>query len=664
MPAHAAALHAERAALLERAGRFDEAVQACALALSAGGVDLAVLRRLLRLQHRRGDHAAALAVLQQIAQALPEGPARAEAYARAGALCERNLSDEARAIELHALASAADPAALLPLAARARLSVWAGRFGEAATIFEQLAGATVQGERLRALRWAAALRAHRTGERDAAAERYRALLAEAPGDLPAMASLLELLDLPGAGVERTTLHERAELRGRLAGYCQDPRVSAQLRARAAEDRLAAGEREQGIADYRRALALNPNDRLALDALEQTLRAGGERQQLADHLAFRSGCEDGDMRSALLLQRAELLAEDGKHDEAEAVRREALEPHAGLPPAAAAPAGGPPPAAPPASIAELRAQLTTSRLAPESFRALAAAFERAGNADAASCAVAVLVGLGLATPDEKAAHDSTVAGPLPAELSPLADDRPLLGEGDEGPGRELLRASAPALSRALPTELAGRADRVKGDNPVRRLCAAIARALGLPQEPALFAARSEPGLVIATATEPPGLLVGSEVPRRFTPRQQRFLYARAIAHLRARSQALVGLPPAKLRQVLAELVRACAPPGPKDPALPPPDHALGEKLRATIPDAPRAKLAPLAAQVAREGLSSTDDLALGLRETAERTALVLCGDPAAALSIVAQECPGGLARPEVARLARFAVSDAFLALRAR
>ena len=53
------------------------------------------------------------------------------------------------------------------------------------------------------------------------------------------------------------------------------------------------------------------------------------------------------------------------------------------------------------------------------------------------------------------------------------------------------------------------------------------------------------------------------------------------------------------------------------------------------------------------------LPLAIRETAERTALVICGDPAAALSIVLAECPGGLDRPEVARLARFAVSEQYL-----
>ncbi|MFL5275373.1 MAG: hypothetical protein ACJ79T_02790, partial [Myxococcales bacterium] len=77
---------------------------------------------------------------------------------------------------------------------------------------------------------------------------------------------------------------------------------------------------------------------------------------------------------------------------------------------------------------------------------------------------------------------------------------------------------------------------------------------------------------------------------------------------------------------------------------------------------RGRLAPLAARAASEAPATFETLALALRETAERTGLVICGDPAAALSIVAAECPGGLDRPEVARLARFAISEPYLAIR--
>jgi hypothetical protein len=46
------------------------------------------------------------------------------------------------------------------------------------------------------------------------------------------------------------------------------------------------------------------------------------------------------------------------------------------------------------------------------------------------------------------------------------------------------------------------------------------------------------------------------------------------------------------------------------------------------------------------------------------ALAICGDPAAAISIVCSEVQGGLEKPEVARLARFAVSEAHVTLRGR
>ena len=79
---------------------------------------------------------------------------------------------------------------------------------------------------------------------------------------------------------------------------------------------------------------------------------------------------------------------------------------------------------------------------------------------------------------------------------------------------------------------------------------------------------------------------------------------------------------------------------------------------------RSRLAEPAARLAAEETVDWEALALGMRESAERVALALCGDPAAAISIVSREVQGGLERPEVWRLARFAISDSYLSLRAR
>jgi tetratricopeptide (TPR) repeat protein len=296
-------------------------VLACALALSSGGGDLAVLRRLHRLQLRRGDLQAALAALVQIAAALPEGPGRAEACARAAELCEWRLGEQRRALALYQEALAADPGARLALAGVARLAAREGRAAEAAAALEKLAEASSGRERAAALRQAIALRAHRTGEPEKAAALSRRLLADDANDLPAAASLLHALaGEPNAAAAR----ERAGLRARLAAECRDPLMAAVLCAGAAEDWLASGDRDRGIADYRRALVHNPHDRRVLDAVEEALRGGEVRRLLAEHLAFRCEHEEPRIKAACSLQRAELLAEDGDLAGAAAAFRAALD----------------------------------------------------------------------------------------------------------------------------------------------------------------------------------------------------------------------------------------------------------------------------------------------------------------------------------------------------
>ena len=946
-PERAAALQAERAAVLEIEGRIDEAVQACAQALALAGVDLAVLRRLARLQLRRGDHAAALAVLVQIAEAVPEGNPRAEAYGRAAELAEWRVGDARKAIELYRLAAQAHPQAAFAWAQLARLLAWTAKHEEAAQAFEQLAtAAQSSSERNEARRWSASLYTHRAAQPGKAVALLRALIADLPGDLEGMAELIALL-----AQEKTTevRHERAELRGRLASRCQDPRVAALLRAESAEDRLAAGERDQGIAEYRRALALNPQDRVALDTVEEALRSSGQRLLLAEHLSFRTAFADHETRAALALQQAEIFTEEGRINEAGAAYRQALasdpdsllavkgarhiaelqgdkqevmrllareaalardpgvaagamveaallaadmgdraeavqhlstvlendpgnseaalklrgmlgdeapktlaeiyerigqeqqdpklgalawtqaahlklvelndaagaffaagralardaenaralelradaaeasgrpqeaadalqkrlsmsngdarneawklrlgrlfaelgEPDKALPllgasletleaplllklapgarslrpaeaarlyrrllevfpePADPAPTrvqlatftdelaraymalGQPEEAllafkravaleprnraalrhvadlsmqrAPDDAIAAHRALLEMTPPALESLHALFGLFSAQGRSDAAFCVASTLAGVSGATPEERALVEANAAKPPPVELPQLADNAALHAPGDDGAARALLAAAAAEVARALPTGTNGRGAQVKGDNPVRRVVAAIARALAIP-EPQLFLARNEPAIVAPIAGETDGLLVGAEVPKRYAPRQQRFLYARALAHIRRGTHAVAGLPAARLAAVVSELIRLTAPSGTDLSRLPPADAALSELLARQVSAEARARLAPLSARAAAELPTNWEPLALGIRESAERTGLAVAGDPGAAIAIVAGECQGGLDRPEVARLVRFAVSEAFLATR--
>ncbi|HET9754248.1 MAG TPA: tetratricopeptide repeat protein, partial [Myxococcales bacterium] len=315
-----------------------------------------------------------------------------------------------------------------------------------------------------------------------------------------------------------------------------------------------------------------------------------------------------------------------------------------------------------AIAAQRAWLRLSS-APEPLHALVKLFLAAQKPDAAFCAAAALSSLHLETPEERAIYEAEAKKPPPVELPQLADGPALRAEGDEGPARELLAAAAAELALALPTEMgAGRGALVKGDNPVRRVVAALARALGMP-EPQLFLARGEPGAVTPVAGERAGLLVGAEVPRRFSSRQQRFLYARALAHIRRGTHPLAACSAARLATTAGELIRLAAPHGTDFSQLPRGDAGVAEALARHIGPQARARLAELAARAA---VAETDweALALGIRESAERAGLVICADPAAALAIVSGEAQGGLEKPEVSRLVRFAVGDAFLAARAR
>ena len=704
--ARSAAVHAERAAVLEVLGRLDESAQCCSEAVAQGGADLAVLRRLARVQLRRRDWKAAVDALTQVAAVASDGAARAEVLCRAAEIAEWNADDASRALELYAAAADAHAGATKPLAHLARLHTWMGHLPHAAVAYEQLAErSTMAAEQSEALRWAAILRSR--ADRGAAVSLWRKVLAGAAGDSDAVASLLQLaIGDPSPGA-RT---ERAELRAKLATRCADPRVAALLRVEAAREHMAAGQIEDGIAEYRRALALNPADRIALDGVEQALRTAGRPELLAEHLAFRSAYADSASRAALALEQGELLEQAGHLDAAAVAYRQALEGDPGSRLAkrgarrvadriadrhARAKDGAGPPdhALEPGRLVE--AALLAQHLDAEQFlrevpanddlpvpgiaaqdaqRApeqaiseplLHEMFTRAqaeGRSDAALAVASVLTALGIASADERAVYEQFAAQLPPAELPRVTEDDRLLAADDRGASRDLLAAGAAELNRALHVNLSGRGDRIRGDNPVRRICAAIARALGI-EEPALYVAKREPGIVVPTATDPAGLLVGLEVPKRYQARQQRFLYARALAHIRRGTHPLATMAPDRLRQVVAELVRIAAPPGTDTSQLPARDAPLAHALEAAIRPGVRGRLAPLAARAAAEAANAADALRLAMRETAERTALLLCGDPAAGLAIALAEAPGGLERPEIARLVRFAVSDAYLALRA-
>jgi hypothetical protein len=115
-------------------------------------------------------------------------------------------------------------------------------------------------------------------------------------------------------------------------------------------------------------------------------------------------------------------------------------------------------------------------------------------------------------------------------------------------------------------------------------------------------------------------------------------------------------------VVGEMLRLLLPPGSDLSRLPPGDATLLQTLGRQLGPEARARLLPLAERAMAELPTNWDPLVLGIRETAERAGLLACADPAAAIGLVAAEAQGGLDKTEVARLVRFAVSEAHLQAR--
>ena len=97
-------------------------------------------------------------------------------------------------------------------------------------------------------------------------------------------------------------------------------------------------------------------------------------------------------------------------------------------------------------------------------------------------------------------------------------------------------------------------------------------------------------------------------------------------MRRATHPLAALPPDRVGRVVAELIRLVVPAASGDAHLPPPDGALAKALEGSVPPEARARLADVAGQVLAQSRQEWEQLSFAMRETAERTALVLCGDP--------------------------------------
>jgi tetratricopeptide (TPR) repeat protein len=646
-----AALALEQAEILAGQGRIEEASAACRQALASDPDSLLALKGARRIAELKGDKdevARLLAKESSLARNLEAMLASATMAAEAGQ-GEEAIARLSSVLE-------ADPANA-EAADKLRRLLGEDAASSLASLWERIGHAHADA-RLAALAWIQAGRIQLRELEDAPAAFFAAgrALSRDPENLEALELRADAGEAAGRARDAAEALERRLARNG-GGVLADG-----WKLRLGKLHAQAGEAAKALP------LLGP----ALDALEPATLinlASGVHSLPADDAirlyrrvldAFEAGSEEGPTSAELAAWCEGLgsrLLEQGEREQALLAFRRALRHEPGNVPALRQISE----LGTPEEAVEAQQALFAAHPSPEPIRALARLHDLHGRSDAAFCASAVLAGLESAGAEERAVYEMTASQPPPVDLPRIPDGPAVHAVGDEGPARDLFAAAMPELARAFATDMnGGRGALVKGDNPVRRVVAAIARALGMP-EPQIHLARAEPAIVAPLAAETAGILVGAEVPKRWSPRQQRFLYARALAHIRRGSQAVAPLPPERLAALAGELARFA---GVDLSSLAPPDPALAERLARFLGPETLSRLAEPAARLAAEEAVDWEALALGMRESAERVALALCGDPAAAISIVSREVQGGLERPEVCRLARFAISDSYLSLRAR
>jgi len=270
------------------------------------------------------------------------------------------------------------------------------------------------------------------------------------------------------------------------------------------------------------------------------------------------------------------------------------------------------------------------------------------------------------------------GAAPAELRLAAAIAPELRDrvavpGATGAVAHLLTLLSPWLEGIFPADLSRRgatlADRAMPPRApaLRGALAAAARALGTRPFATFLVARAGVDVALEN-TRPPSLVAAADV-ETLPPAALAFVAARAL-DLIVHGWTLAGKFAPRDLGILLELACRFAGGSPRPFGLPAERAgAFLAALEASVPPTVRESAAALAPDAARE-LTDLDPraFAAALRRTANRVAVLYCGDPGAALAALAGAEPEPVepARafgiPDLRDLALFALSDPFLDLR--
>jgi hypothetical protein len=240
---------------------------------------------------------------------------------------------------------------------------------------------------------------------------------------------------------------------------------------------------------------------------------------------------------------------------------------------------------------------------------------------------------------------------------------LRAPGDRGPLADVVAIAGDAIAAALDAPRAHRGPPLRADHPFRRVLAELGRAFEVPEHE-LYG--SPPGRLDVEPGPPWALRIGSDLARRTTGREQRFLLGRVVARLRSRSCLAELLPPEALAAWALAAARCAEGAADGDGDAERLARELGRRARRALAEPARALLARPPDPEAWRAAAA---------RTADRAGLVLCGDVPTAIELMLRDpegrAPGrteaiaaAAARPDVRALVAFAASEAHFTLRQR
>jgi len=239
--------------------------------------------------------------------------------------------------------------------------------------------------------------------------------------------------------------------------------------------------------------------------------------------------------------------------------------------------------------------------------------------------------------------------------------------EAGPLADLFAAAGEALSEVLAPSAAERGSPMGAHHPFRKVLAELSRALDAPDHELFPTAR---GRVLVEPGAPHAVLVGVDLARRTTVREQRFLLGRAAARLRGRTGLVEAVPAAVLWDAVAAVVAQVVP-GWKG-AGQPSDELVRRVGKVLTRKARKAIEEPARALAATRGAHDLAAFRVAAASTADRTGLVLCGDVPTAMALLVREPGARVAgeeivaeasrREETRALLAFAAEEAHFTLR--